>query len=148
LANELAVYGGLFWTAFLASTVLPGASEIVLAGLILSKKAELMPLVVAATIGNTLGSITNWMCGRFLSHFIDRKWFPVSSANIERATDIFQRYGFWSLLFAWMPVVGDALTVLAGILRVRLFPFTVIVGIGKFVRYLFVAAVALGWAAS
>lgn len=107
-----------------------------------------MPLVVAATIGNTLGSITNWMCGRFLSHFIDRKWFPVSSANIERATDIFQRYGFWSLLFAWMPVVGDALTVLAGILRVRLFPFTVIVGIGKFVRYLFVAAVALGWAAS
>lgn len=142
----LSIYGGLFLSAFLAALLLPGSSEAVLTGLLVSGNGEPWLLLAVASIGNVLGSVVNWVCGRFLSHFRDRRWFPVSPRRYDQAIGWYGRYGLWSLLFAWAPVVGDPLTVIAGALRTPLLPFVVLVSIGKVARYLFVAAVALSWA--
>lgn len=141
-------YTGLFLSAFLAATLLPGSSEALLSGLLIAERAEAGPLIAVATIGNVAGSLVNWVCGRYLVRFRDRKWFPVSSRRYDQAVGWFEKYGLWSLLFAWAPVVGDPLTVIAGALRVRLLPFIVLVSLGKLARYLFVAAIVLSWAAS
>jgi membrane protein YqaA with SNARE-associated domain len=146
--SDLTVYGGLFASALLSATLLPGSSEAVLTGLVMAEEGRLWLLLTAATAGNVLGSIVNWVCGRFLSAFSDRKWFPVSPRRFEQAADWFGRYGVWSLLLAWAPVVGDPLTVIAGALRVRLLPFVVLVTIGKLGRYAFVIAVASAVTAS
>jgi len=94
-----------------------------------------MAVLLVATAGNTLGAVVNWVLGRYLLHFKDRRWFPVNDRQLERSQRWFQRYGVWSLLLAWMPVGGDALTVIAGIMRVRLDVFILLTGIGKSVRY-------------
>lgn len=145
--GDLAAYAGMFWSAFLAATILPGASEVLLVALLVGGTGEPWIVIAVATIGNTLGSVANWACGRFLGHYRDRRWFPVSSAQIDRFSGLFQRYGMASLLFAWAPVIGDALTVIAGTLRVPLMPFTLVVGAGKLGRYLVVAGstLALGF---
>ncbi|WP_224007745.1 YqaA family protein [Aureimonas sp. SA4125] len=135
----------MFWTAFLAATILPGASEMLLVALLVGGTGEAWIVIAAATVGNTLGSLANWACGRFLAHHRDRRWFPVSAATVDRFSGLFRRYGMVSLLFAWAPIVGDALTVIAGTLRVPLLPFTIVVAIGKLGRYLIVAGGALAW---
>jgi len=94
-------------------------------------------LTVIATVGNTLGSVVNWILGLYLLHFQGRRWFYFSKAQIEQAQRWYQRYGYWSLLLAWMPVGGDALTLIAGIMRVRLWLFLLLVGAGKALRYIF-----------
>lgn len=137
--TEYAAYGSMFWTAFLAATFLPGASEILLVSLLVSGTVDHWLLLTAATVGNTAGSIVNCFFGAFLAQYRDRRWFPVPAKQLENASRFFQRYGLWSLLIAWAPIIGDALTVIAGMLRIRLLPFTVIVGIGKFARYSFVS---------
>ena len=80
--------------------------------------------------------MVNWGLGRYLLHFRDRRWFYFNERQIERAQNWFRRYGFWSLLLAWMPIGGDALTLIAGIMRVRLWLFLLLVGCGKGLRYL------------
>lgn len=135
----------MFWSAFLAATLLPGASEVVLAASLVERTADPWLLVALATLGNTLGSLVNWMCGRFLIAFRERRWFPVSPRHIDRFTRVFQRYGVWTLLLAWAPIGGDALTVVAGIARVNVVVFLVLVGAGKLARYLVVAAGVLAW---
>ncbi len=125
----------LFSSAFLAATILPFYSEVVLFAL-LRDGGDPVILVAIATLGNTLGAVVNWWLGRFLLHFQDRRWFYFKPEQIERAQRWFQRYGFWSLLLAWAPVVGDALTLIAGIMKVRLWLFLLLVGIGKAVRYI------------
>jgi membrane protein YqaA with SNARE-associated domain len=92
-------------------------------------------LVAVATLGNTLGAVVNWLLGRYLLHFRDRRWFYFNAAQIDKAQRWFQRYGFWSLLFAWLPLGGDALTLIAGIMKVRLSVFLILVGAGKGLRY-------------
>ena len=92
-------------------------------------------LWIAATSGNTLGAIINWWLGRYFIHWQDRRWFPISKEKLEKATVHFNRYGIWSLLFAWLPIVGDPLTFIAGMLRVRLGLFILLVGLGKGLRY-------------
>lgn len=140
---DLAAYGGLFLSAFLSATLLPGSSEALLTGLLLAGRGVPWLLLAAAVTGNVLGSLVNWVCGRFLTAFRDRKWFPVTPRRYEQATGWFERYGVWSLLLAWAPVFGDPLTVIAGALRVRLLPFLLLVTIGKLARYLFVFWLAL-----
>ena len=125
----------LFASAFLAATILPFYSEIVLFKL-LRDGGDPALLVAVATLGNTLGAVVNWALGRYLLHFRDRRWFYFNERQIERAQNWFRRYGFWSLLLAWMPVGGDALTLIAGIMRVRLWLFLLLVGCGKGLRYL------------
>ncbi len=142
---DLAAYGGLFLSAFLSATLLPGSSEALLSGLLVTGRGAPWLLLAAAVTGNVLGSLVNWVCGRFLAAFRDRRWFPVSPRRYEQAAGWFERYGVWSLLFAWAPVVGDPLTVIAGALRVGLLPFLLLVTIGKLARYLFILWVALSW---
>jgi len=121
-------------SAFLAATLLPFYSEIVLVPLLIEGKDPML-LWIAATLGNTLGAAVNWLLGRFMLHYQDRTWFPVKQHQLIRAQLWFQRYGVWSLLFAWLPVGGDALTFIAGIMRVRFLIFILLTGMGKGARY-------------
>lgn len=100
-------------------------------------------LVLSALAGNVLGSVFNWILGRYLAHFRDRKWFPLTARMYEKSTDWFRRYGKWSLLMSWAPIVGDPLTIAAGVLRTPLPVFLVLVTIGKLARYLFILQAAL-----
>ncbi len=119
---------------------MPFSSEALLVGMEVSGSFSLGGLLVAASLGNTLGAVANWGLGRFCLHWQDRRWFPVKPRELERAGAWFNRYGMWSLLLAWVPVVGDPLTLAAGVLRVRFLPFLLLVAIGKTGRY----AVLLG----
>ncbi|WP_374443962.1 YqaA family protein [Stella sp.] len=127
--------GGLFLGAFLAATVVPLSSEVGLAALIAADAAPAALLVAVATAGNVLGSAVNWLLGRGAARFRHRPWFPVDAARFARAEAWFARWGQWSLLFAWLPVVGDPLTLVAGALGVRWWPFVLLVAIGKAARY-------------
>ena len=127
----------LFSSSFLAATILPFYSEVVLFAL--ARQGEPGPLLIlVATAGNTLGALVNWVLGRYLLHFQDRKWFYFKDEQIERMQHWFNRYGIWSLLFSWLPIGGDALTFIAGVMRVRVLPFLVLVGLGKGIRYILV----------
>jgi membrane protein YqaA with SNARE-associated domain len=124
----------LFFMAFLAATVVPAYSEILFAGL-LAAGHDPLALWIWATAGNTLGSAVNWVLGRFLLHFQDRRWFPFKSHTLGPAERWYKKYGVWSLLLAWAPLFGDALTFIAGLMRVRFPVFLLLTGIGKGVRY-------------
>lgn len=138
------VYLGLFVIAFIAATLLPAQSEAALAAAIAQGYASWL-LVAVATFGNVLGSTVNWWLGRELNRFGDRRWFPVKPAQLARARGWYGRYGRWSLLLSWVPVIGDPLTLVAGVMREPLRVFLVLVGIAKLTRYLAVAAIALRW---
>ena len=77
----------------------------------------------------------NWALGRYLLHFSDRRWFPFKPDSLGLAQRWFQRYGVWSLLFAWLPIGGDALTFIAGVMRVRFPIFLLLTAVGKSTRY-------------
>lgn len=141
---HLGAYGGLFIAAFLAATILPAQSEVGLAALILTSPESTALLVATASLGNVLGSVANWYLGRGIYRFTGKGWFPTNT-NLFRATDWYGRYGRWSLLLSWMPVIGDPLTVVAGLMREPLLRFLVIVGIAKTSRYIVVAMLALQW---
>jgi membrane protein YqaA with SNARE-associated domain len=128
-------YLGLFASAFLAATLLPMSSEAVLAALTAATGHEVRVLWLVASLGNTLGALVNWVLGRFCLRWRDRRWFPVKAAELERAASWFRRYGTWSLLFAWLPVLGDPLTFVGGIFRVNVWVFLLLVGAGKAARY-------------
>ena len=129
----------LFVAAFLSATLLPGSSELVLAGLVSAGEAPAGLAVLVATIGNSLGSCVNWGMGRYLAHFRDRRWFPVKPAAYERYAGWYRRWGLWSLLASWVPVIGDPLTVIAGVARTPLPVFAMIVFVAKGMRYRVVA---------
>ena len=131
-------YFTLFASAFLAATLLPFYSEVVLVALI-AKGGNLAPLVIIATMGNTLGAVVNWWLGLYIQKFKHKRWFYFSENQIEKAQAWFNRYGKWSLLMAWLPIGGDALTLIAGIMRVPLTLFVILVAIGKGSRYLALA---------
>lgn len=143
---DLWAYLGLAGSAFLAATLLPAQSESVLVYLILQGQHSIPLLIMAAGIGNVLGSIVNWFLGRGVEHYRDRRWFPVSEARLEKAQGWYQRYGRWSLLASWVPVIGDPITVVAGVLREPLASFILLVTIAKFGRYIILAWVTMGWA--
>lgn len=137
---DLAAYAGLFLLSLIAATLLPAQSEIAVATMHGVGGYSPLGLVVVATAGNVLGSTINWAMGRFLLHYRDRRWFPVSHAHLDRATRWYHRFGVWSLLLAWLPVVGDPLTLVAGILRVPLPVFLALVTVGKTARYAAIVA--------
>ena len=127
-------YLGLFFSAFLAATLVPAYSEILFAGLV-SAGYDPLALWLWASAGNTLGSAVNWGLGRYLLHFQDRRWFPFQQKNMAQAQGWFQKFGVWSLLFAWLPIGGDALTFIAGLMRVRFIVFITLTAVGKASRY-------------
>ena len=137
---DLATYGSLFLAAFLAATLIPAQSESVLTGLILAGGQPVIALVAIASLGNILGSVLNWLIGRGVERYRTSKWFPASEAQLARAQAQYQRFGYWSLLLAWVPIIGDPLTLVAGILREPLWRFLLLVSIGKIGRYVVLAA--------
>ncbi|HOY23986.1 MAG TPA: YqaA family protein [Cellvibrio sp.] len=135
-------YFYLFCSALIAATLLPLSSEALLSTLLYQHYSPLL-LWLVATIGNTLGSCINWYLGKWCLHLQDKKWFPISAQQLNRAQTRFQKYGLVSLLFAWVPIIGDPLTLLAGVMRVQFWKFLVLVAIGKGLRYCVVIWVAL-----
>lgn len=135
-------YIGLFIAAFLAATILPIGSEVVLVGLLLNDFSPTW-VVTVATIGNVLGSILNYVIGFFGSAFFIYKVLKISPQKFEKAQVAFEKWGAVSLLLAWVPIIGDPLTVIAGVLRINIWLFLVLVTIGKLGRYLVVSYGAL-----
>ena len=135
-------YIGLFLSAFLAATILPLSSEVVLSALLISHGSP-VTLVIIATIGNVLGALTNYALGYWASLGILKRWLKLSEKELLNAEQRFQKYGIVSLLFAWVPFIGDPLTVIAGVLRIPLLWFIVLVTIGKLLRYIVISYLTL-----
>ncbi len=131
----------LFASSLLAATIIPAQSEVVLAGLHQTGDYSPALLIAVATCGNVLGACINWLLGRYLEYFKNRRWFPMKEAALDRAARIYHRYGVWTLLLSWVPVIGDPLTVIAGLLRTPFPLFLLLVTIGKLARYVAVVAV-------
>ena len=141
----LSGYLGLFIAAFGAATLLPMQSEAVLAGLLLSERYAVWALVTVASLGNVLGSLVNWLLGRYVEHFRHKRWFPVNERQLAKAQDSYHRYGRWTLLLSWVPIIGDPLTLVAGVMREPRWSFLLIVTLAKTARYLIVMGLTLGW---
>jgi membrane protein YqaA with SNARE-associated domain len=140
MASALA---GLFAAAFLAATVFPAQSELVFVALQSSGTAPVWALVAVASLGNTLGAFVNYGLGRAVTRFGDRRWFPASKAQMQRAERGFRRWGVWVLLLSWAPL-GDVFTVIAGVLRTPVWLFALLVAVAKTGRYVVLAWLA-GW---
>ena len=143
--SELQVHLGLFLTAFVAATILPAQSEAALVAAILAGHYDPVGLVAAASLGNVGGSVVNWGLGRWARRFGERRWFPVGAAELERAGRWYARWGKWSLLLSWAPIIGDPLTVAAGFLREPLPVFVALVTLAKVGRYVVLAVATLNW---
>lgn len=133
------VLAGLFLAAFLSATLLPGSSEAALAAVLAAGQAEPWVAIAVATAGNTLGSCVNWALGRFFAHWRHHPRFPIPEAKFARYEAWYARWGVWSLLLSWAPIVGDPLTAIAGVFHTPLWLFTLVVAAAKLARYLVVA---------
>ncbi|BCR23441.1 MULTISPECIES: YqaA family protein [Pseudomonadaceae] len=142
---EAGGYLGLFISAFGAATLLPLQSEAVLVALILAKQHPAGALLLIATVGNVAGSVVNWVLGRYLEQWRDKRWFPVSPQRLRSVQGTYHRFGRWSLLLSWAPVIGDPLTVIAGLMREPLWSFLMIVTFAKAMRYGALYLITLGW---
>ncbi|MGE3474432.1 MAG: YqaA family protein [Rhodospirillaceae bacterium] len=138
--SDLAAYTGLFTAAFLAATIFPAQSEAALAALLLAGDQPAITLIAVASVGNVLGAVVNWVLGRGVERFKERRWFPAKAETLARAQGWYQRYGKWSLLLSWAPFIGDPITVVAGVMREPLPVFLALVTVAKLGRYLVVAA--------
>ncbi len=132
----------LFLLSFLASTLIPLGSEWLLVVLLLNRTNP-AAAVATATVGNWLGASATWAMGVWGGPFLIRRLLHISPAEEERAGRLYGRYGSWSLLLSWLPVIGDPLCLVGGLLRVGFFRFSLLVFIGKLARYVVVAWVTL-----
>ena len=132
----------LFILSFLASTLLPIGSEWYLILLLLQ---DLPPglLVLVATTGNWLGALTNYVLGRWGADYFANRFLEVDETRLEKARRMYQKYGSWSLLLSWLPVVGDPICLLGGLMKVNIIRFSILVLLGKGVRYTAVAYLTL-----
>lgn len=126
----------LFFSSLLSATLLPGNSEALLVALLIAKKASVLSLVIVASVGNTLGGLTNIVIGRLLPLKKRSRWHTRAVAWLERL-------GPAALLFSWLPVAGDLLCLLAGWMRLAWVPLILFLAIGKTVRYIVIATAAL-----
>ena len=136
---------GLFATCLAAGSIVPIPSEAAFVTLLLASDRDIWILLAVATAGNVAGSTINWLLGLGVSRFEGRRWFPGPPAALDRARRWYHRYGRWSLLISWIPIVGDPLTVAAGVMREPFWFFLPIVSAAKFARYGAVAAAARAW---
>lgn len=134
----------LFISAFGAATLLPLQSEAVLVGLLIKSIHPAWMLIAVASMGNILGSCVNWYLGLKIEQFKNKTWFPVSEKNMTKAEGIYQKYGYWSLLFSWVPIIGDPITLIAGLLKENFARFLLMVSIAKIGRYIFVYLIFIG----
>jgi len=133
--DPLAAYGGLFVAALAAATILPLQSEAFFVALLLAGDFPPGLLLLVASLGNILGSCVNWLLGRSIDRFRHRRWFPVKEPALLSAQRWYRKWGRWSLLLSWVPVIGDPLTVVAGVLREPFLPFLILVAVAKAGRY-------------
>lgn len=129
-------YFSLFLTSFASATLLPGGSEALFLYL-LSQKLDPILLLSVATLGNTLGSLTNYLLGKYATDFALSKGY-MKEKHLTKASSLFEKYGAWSLLFSWLPIIGDPLTFVAGIVRYAWWKFCIIVCFAKLARYFFI----------
>ena len=136
-------YLAVFLSAFVAATLLPAQSEAVLSFYILSAPQTVFALILVATVGNVLGSVLNWVVGFYATRFQNRKWFPATPSQMQRAEKFYRKYGRYSLLLSWVPFIGDPITVIAGVLREPIFSFLLLVTIAKSARYIALSLIVL-----
>jgi len=132
------VYFFLFLLSFLSATIFPLSSELTLVGLLRAGNYSSFLLISTASLGNILGSVFNWSLGFYLLKHMNKKWFPFRESQINQTSNWFKKFGVWSLLFAWVPIVGDPLTFVAGILKINFLLFLILVVVGKISRYFFI----------
>ncbi len=140
MENYLITHGipALFIISFLAATVLPLGSEWLLVALILND-CNLEQAVIVASIGNYLGSCTTYLIGLTGTPFLIEKFLKIDQTKMTKAQSIYTKFGSWSLLLTWLPIIGDPLCLIGGALRVNFSVFSILVFIGKFARYAVVA---------
>ncbi len=143
--GNLFAYASLFLAAFAAATFFPFQSEALLVGLLVADTYSVVLLLVVATAGNVLGSMVNWYLGLYIDKFRYRRWFPFKAQSLEKAQAHYHRWGRWSLLMSWAPLIGDPLTLIAGIMREPFWSFLMMVTIAKAGRYLVTALLTFGW---
>ena len=131
-------YLQLIFFSFLAATFLPFSSEVIISTMYLSNNFNTLLLLIVASIGNISGSIFNWYLGKKILIFKNKRWFPISDDRLIKSQIYFQKYGVWSLLLAWVPIIGDPLTMIAGVLKVKFKIFFILVSISKISRYIFI----------
>lgn len=136
---------GLFLLAFFAATLLPGGSEAALLAMAALSEHATLTLLTVASVGNILGSVLNYWLGRMALRYQTRKWFPVSPTALRRAQGWFSHWGQWSVLLAWVPIIGDPITVAAGVMRMRFWVFLLLVSISKTLRYVAVLGLLYLW---
>lgn len=129
-------YWVLLLSAFGSATLLPMQSEAVLVGLLARHQYHDALLILCAGIGNVAGSCVNFWLGQRIERYHQKSWFPVSDKQLDKAKLYYDKLGYWSLLASWVPVIGDPITLLAGILGERFWRFLLLVTIAKFGRYL------------
>ena len=132
-------YLSLFTISFLAATILPFSSELMLASMLSIENYNRTLLITFSSLGNILGSVFNWVLGFYFIKLQNKKWFPFNKKQISKSALWFEKFGKWSLLFAWVPIIGDPLTFVAGTMKTKFFIFLILVGIGKISRYLFIS---------
>lgn len=131
---------GMFVSAFTSATLLPGTSEGVLAGLLAAGLAPALLIVAVASVGNVLGSCVNWWLGMQAERLAQAQTAGGAPSRLDRARAWYGRYGYWSLVASWLPVIGDPLTLVAGAMREPFWRFLAIVSLAKSARYIAVAA--------
>jgi len=135
-------YLGLFIAAFLAASILPFGSELVLSALLFTDLSTVL-LVTFATVGNVLGSMVNYALGYYLKAYKVKRFFKISEARYFKLECFYKKYGLWTLLLAWVPIIGDPITVLAGLLRLNVKLFLLLVSISKLLRYIVLTVAVL-----
>jgi len=128
----------LFFSALISATLFPGGSEALLLYR-LNEGGAALSLVLIATAGNVLGSLITYAMGRLGNEALHRRWVRISEESVNRAESWFARFGRPALLFAWLPIVGDPLCLVVGLLRCNIGLFLLLVSIGKLARYTLLA---------
>ena len=120
------IYLSLLTVSFMVATIVPFGSEVYFATLLSLGKYNNFLLLISASVGNVLGSVFNWVCGYYINYFIKKSWFPIKQDKIKKGTELFNKYGKWSLLLSWVPFIGDPITFVAGTLRFSFIPFIIL----------------------
>jgi len=140
--TEAGALFGLFLSAFLAATILPAQSELGLGYLVMSSNYSMAVLILIASLGNTLGAMVNWIVGRGIGKSVMRLEKIQASPRYQAITRWYRKYGRWTLLLSWVPIIGDPITVVAGVLREPFKSFILIVALAKTSRYVVIALFA------
>ena len=135
-------FPALFLLSFLASTLVPLGSEWLL-GVLLLNGFDPTSIVLVATLGNSCGALTTYAIGLLGGPYLIQRFLQISPESQRRAEHHFNRFGSWALLFSWLPVIGDPLCLVGGVLRTSFWRFVLLVSVGKFVRYLVVAKLVM-----